>query len=443
MAHIDDDSLDMGPKTLGQGISRAIKELAWNKAIATFAGAMFALFSPIYLYQEGIELWAIVAAFTLAYAVRAVCMPWIGMVVARVGFERAIGVSGLFVLAYYILMALVPAFPWFTWPAMIVFQGYLGFYWTGFHGNLGRYGDRHARGKEYSLISLLTLAAAACGPLVGGWIIELTSFFWLLCVIGVLQIVSVLPLFTTREVVCVERMKFWDSVRLLRRARLRRFAIGLFGWGEEVVLITIWPIYVFLLLGDYVSFGAMSTVVTIVTGFMMWLVGKGVDTYKKRKSDAHATQNAREVQSTQAQNIVHGTQDVSGLQIARTRYALDQDQEQNDTHHAPPWFQRVGSVLVVGLWSLRSIASSALQVFALDAGAKSAKSMVDISYIARAYDMANERDRLAFVVLWQQALSVGKVLAGGAAVAILLMTGGSLQAAFIPAAVFSLFLLLL
>lgn len=408
MAQIDDDSLDMPPAHAGQGLKRAIKELAWNKTISTFAGAMFALFSPVYLYQEGVPVWMIVAAFTVAYAARIVVMPWIGMTVARIGFERSIGVSVVCVLIYYVLMALVPHAAWCTWAAMIVFQLYLGFYWTGFHGNLGRYGDKSSRGKEYSIMSVLTLLAAAAGPLVGGLLIESVSFFWLLVVIGVLQIVSVVPLFTTREIVCVESMRYGDAWRLLRRPALRRFAVGLMGLGEEIVLITIWPIYVFLLVSDYVTFGAISTFVTIATGALMWLAGRWVDAYRARRAKERA-----------------------------------QDTHTHDVYERAPWFQRLGSIAVTGAWILRSVASTAVQVFALDAGAKSAKSMISVSYVARAYDMTSDADRLAFVVLWQQAIALGKLIAGLVVVAVLLVTGGSLQAAFWPAVVVSLLLLLL
>ncbi|MCA9375861.1 MAG: hypothetical protein KC925_02250 [Candidatus Doudnabacteria bacterium] len=374
---------------------REVAELALSRFLNVFGSAMFALFSAIYLYQIGFEPWQIMAGHAGGYLLRFFINPLFGKFTAQYGYERTIAAAIPFAVMNYVMLAWAPMWAPAFVISVVFYQIYLSFYWTGFHADMAANARKDARGRDFSLIVLLTLVAASVAPIAGGFIVDRASFVVLLVITGLVQGASLIPLFTTRENVRPYKFSYFAPFRLLRKKDIRRFAVGLMGWGEEIVLVFLWPIFVFLVVQDYVVFGWIAGSATLVTGLLTFFAGMLADRRTKK-----------------------GKRKGKGL-------------------------QRVSTIVMSGVWVLRSFASSATQVFMLDTGSKWARSFVSIMNATKAYDKTDRADRIALVILWNQWVAFGKFLAGTVAAILLFVFAENLAAAFIPAALLSLLLLLL
>jgi len=374
--------------SVGHALKREITELYISVAIKNFAVSMIALFEPVYLYDKlNFSLAEIMLYFAAVYTLYFFLLPLGGKISARFGFEHSILYSAPVIVLYFATLYLTGEIRSLIYFAPVLLAVYKTLFWPAYHANFAHYTTLGQRGKRISRLGALNALVVVVGPLLGGMLITLFSFNVLFVVVSILVLASVIPLFTTHETFKPSSFGYFHAFARLFKSHYRRYVLGFMGYGEELIKLTVWPIFIFVILKSYLGLGTLSSVTIFLTAIFGLFIGRIVD--KK-----------------------------GGRQMLR--------------------FSTIGYSIV---WFVRLAVKSTLGVFVVDGFSRIFSQGLGIPMQALVYDKGTERGNLNFGVFFEMALVVGKMLIAWVLFVVFLYTQ-NIGIAFVLGGVLSLLYLL-
>lgn len=258
-------------------LSKELKEFYLSNIILQFAQTALLLFEPIYLYTIGFPLYAIMGFYAAVYAVNFFLMPLGGLMAKRYGFEHTMLYSSFFQVLYYVFLLQIPNDPLFLVLCIGAYAIQKSLYWPSYHADFAFFGQSGQRGREISNLVLLASIATVAGPLIGGILVKFFGFIPFFSVMSFLVILSNLPMMLTREKFVPSAFSYTETYRKLFAKENRRYLWGYIGYGEELVALTLWPIFIFAVMKDYAQTGGMIAFSTLVTGIALLIAGRKTD----------------------------------------------------------------------------------------------------------------------------------------------------------------------
>lgn len=274
--------LGIFPSYFANQASPQVRELYLNSAMLDLAVSMILFFEPIYLYQKGISLIGIVLFYLGVYAAYLLFIPLGGKFVKRRGVAHSIFLGSPFLIAYYGMLLFVGSSWVFLIPAALFYALQKTFYWPGFHADFAEYGHDEEQGREISTISVILLFVHIAGPVIGGAILYFFNFTALFFVVSFLVIFSNFPLLLTSTRFTPGKFSYGGAFKRIVKRKNRRRAIAYLGFGEELILLVMWPIFIFTIVKSTISAGALVAVSTLITAFVILYIGKLTDCRKKQ-----------------------------------------------------------------------------------------------------------------------------------------------------------------
>ncbi len=364
--------------------SRKLTELFYSVGILDFASAAVTLFEPIYLFQLGYGIPQILLFYLLVYAAYIPLLPFGGWFVARFGPERSMAISTVFLIGYYLTLAGIAVDAQLFWVAPFLFTLQKLFYWPAYHTDFLRSSDRESRGTEFSGLWSLSILVYVLGPYLGGLTAETFSFPTLFIVVSVLILLSNVPLFLSPSPKVTERYSPGDVLRTYTEKGMLRQAVANWGFGEEMLALTVWPVFFSVVVGSLAGFGGLVALASLLTAVATLAVGK--------------------------------------LSDRRNRSPLVQ----------------LGSSFTALFWVLRAAVSTAAGAFAVDTGSRVSKNLLFVPFTTNWYARAaTAPSPIARLVFFEQSLAVGKMLACVLGIALALAVPGYV-ALFVLAGAFAL-----
>lgn len=337
--------------------SRELSGLYLSVGIMDFANSAVALFEPIYLWTRGYGLTHILLFYAAVYLLYALLIPLGGRIAARLGFEHSIFISQFFFIAYYLALFALPHFPQLIYIAPLIFAIQKSLYWPAYHADFALFSAREQRGREVSGYLTLNAFVTILGPIFGGLLVKFSGFTGLFIVVAVLFLISTIPLLRMKEVYDPAPFSYKKYWKLLWKPTHRQSAVAYLGFGEELVALVLWPIFVFVIIGGYADTGFVIAASTLITSILVLLIGKASDKPSK----------------------------VGVLQI--------------------------GSWAASFVWLFRVLFRfTPLSLVAADAAGRTAKNLVVVPMLAMTYEHGVREDPLAIAVYFEQSLAIGKLL---------------------------------
>jgi MFS family permease len=367
-------------------LSHQVRELYVSATMMNFAAAMVAIFEPIFLYQQGFSLSKILYFYLAIYSAYLFMIPLGAKFARRFGYEKSILLGSPFLAVYYISLYLISINPLFIFVAIVAFVLQKSFYWPGFHADFARFGKNSERGREISNIMAVTSIVLIAGPFIGGFIIATWGFKLLFTVATVIILASNLALLSTPEKFKPIPYSYTQSFKRLLARENRRNFYGYLGFGDELIGMVIWPIFIFTVISNFLSIGSLVALATLTTTFVLLFVGRMVD----------------------------------GRATAR-RSIL-----------------KMGVVFKSGVWVLRTLVQGPLGVFVTDALGRTTKNVIMVPMMAMTYDHASETSVMKTIIFFEMSLIIGKILAIVLSLVVLAVVPGSFAALFVVAGLMTL-----
>lgn len=376
------------PHYFATKIKKEIGQLYGAVAIGNFAQAIITLFEPIFLYYVvGLTIPQVLLFFAAVYGLYILIIPFGGKAAARFGYYHAIFFSIPFQIAYWFLLFGSEAKVILLVPTALALALQKSFYWPALHSIMAQYAEKQQRSREFSIMYAISNIMQIAGPLLGGVVSALFGIEWLFIIASVIYMASAIPLFWTKEVFEFVPYHFHQTWDLYKRYPIR--FLSYFGFGEELLVMTIWPIFIFLIMTNYQNTGALVTVATLVATGLALYIGIFADKHGKKS------------------------------------------------------LLKAGNLMYVLTWLARLPVVTPFATFITDALSRTSKTLVFIPVSAITYERADEEPEvLPYAVGFEQVLSAGKLIAALVAMVVFAATG-SFVALFIVGAVFSLFYFLI
>lgn len=248
---------------------RQLKELYLFLMLFFFAAELITIFEPIYLFEQGYSLALIALYYAIHYTAYVVVMPLGGMFVSRFGYERSLALSTPLFALHLIVLAGMTSSPMLFWLAPFTLMVHKIFFWPALHAAFATFTDHQNRGTEQSWLRFLLFGTGVLGPLIGG--IVATNFGFPILFIGAscVLLFSSIPLLRTAERNNLSPVTYAKVWRTIIAPRHRRMAISMVGWGEDLVHLVFWPVFLFI------AFGSTQTVGFAIAGAAILMVAWG------------------------------------------------------------------------------------------------------------------------------------------------------------------------
>ncbi len=368
-------------------IRKQIEHLYAAVAIGNLAQAIIALFEPIFLYHVvGLTIPEVLLFMAGVYAAYALIIPLGGKIAAKFGYAHSIFFSIPFQIIFWFLILGAANNVSLLIPAAICLAIQKTLYWPALHASLARFSGKKQRGREFSLMYAIMNLMQIIGPMLGGFLSAVLGIESVFIIASIIYFCSTIPVLWSREKFTPKPYKFHDTWELYKKYPLQFF--GYFGFGEELLVLTVWPIFIYLIVANYQDTGTLVTVATLVATGLALYIGFYTDKHSK--------------------------------------LAL----------------LRAGTVIYALTWLARIPVISPFAAFITDALSRTTKSLVFIPASAITYENAADTHIMPFVIGFEQMLAIGKMLAALVGIIVFLMTG-SFIALFVVAAIFSLFYFLI
>jgi len=260
---------------------RELTQIYLSAAIRSFAVSLISLFVPLYFYKElGYSLSDTLFFFVVYALVLGITSPFAAKFSARYGCKHSVLVSMPFHILFLLLLYLLPSskIPLFIISAILGIS--LSFYWMGMHLVFRKASDGKHRGEEFGKKESISVLSTMFGPLLGGFLIKYMGFKIVFLLAAMLLFMSAFFLFLSKE----EHVRYHFSLRTLLDRKHWKDALFFISRGSRIMASdVVWPIFIFVILNDYLSMGLLGFLLAGISALVLWLAGKFSDHYSRRK----------------------------------------------------------------------------------------------------------------------------------------------------------------
>jgi len=338
-------------------MKRQVKELFASTILVNLALAMVMIFEPIYLYKIDYSLQEIMLFYLIAYSVYFFIMPLGGKFARRKGYELGIFFGTVFFSLFYIGLFFIEQYPLLFYFVPIILAIQKTFYWPAYHADFARFSDGEEEGRQISSLTTAVSLVYIIGPALAGFIIVQWGFGALFFIATIIFLASNIPTLITKEKFKSKDFSYVGAFKYLVNKENRKTFLAYLGFGEELIVLVVWPVFISIIIADAFDLGLVITLATLVTSVITLYIGKITDSRNRR----------------------------SILALGSSFYSLS-------------WFARIFIVNQTG-------------VFFVDTLSRLAKNVVAVPLTAITYDRAKSRTVMGTIVFFEMSLVVGKLLA--------------------------------
>lgn len=338
-------------------MKRQVREMLVSTILLNLALAMVTIFEPIYLYKLNYSLQKIIFFYLLVYVIYFAIMP-IGAKFARAkGYELGIFMGSLFFAIFYLLLFGIQFNPWLFYVAPIVLAVQKMFYWPAYHAGFAKFSDSQEEGREISVFNSTASLMYIVGPALAGFIIFSWGYGALFLMASVIFLLSNIPTLITKEEFDYKDFHYFQAYKDLFSKENRRSLFAYLGFGEELVVMVVWPIFISIIIVNIFDLGLVIALTTLITVLISVYIGKLSDSKNKR----------------------------SVLSMGSAFYSI--------------------------AWFIRIFVTNQLGVFFVDTLSRLAKNIIVIPLTTITYEKAKKSSVMRTVVFFEMSLVVGKLIA--------------------------------
>ncbi len=375
------------PHYFANKVRSQVEHLYFAVGIGNLAQSIVALFEPIFLFAVvGMTIEEILLFVAAVYAIYIFTIPWGAKIASRYGYAHTLFFSIPFTILFWLTLYGAKDNQMMLFPAMFFLAIQKSLFWPAFHTSLARFANGGQVAREFSMAYSIMNFVQIIGPFLGGVIAVYFGIGATFVVASIIYLFAAIPLFWSKEVFTPKEYTFKGTWELYKQYPKHFF--GYLGYGEELLALIVWPIFIYTIVDNFEQLGLMITVSTLVATAFALLIGIFTDSHSKRLT------------------------------------------------------LRVGAFFTSLIWLARIPVASAFGVIVTDSLARTSKSIVTIPMTALTYERAESTHIMHYVVGYEQALSIGKLLAALLGIIVFGLTG-SFAAVFLLCAIIALMFLLL
>lgn len=261
-----------------------LSEIYTSQLLRSLAASLVGIFVPIYLYKIGYSLVAISAMFLVWFIVRPFWMYVSAKIIARYGPKHAIAASVILQIIYLCLILTIQSQQYPLWIIGVVGSLSYGLYLMAFQVDFSKIKHTEHGGKELGILSIFERIGAVLGPLIGGLIATYFDPRYTIALAIAVLAGSLVPIFMTDE---PTRKHQAITLKGFPWRRYKRdFMVGTAFMLENVISLTVWPLFIgvfVLTTNTYAALGTIAAISTATALIAVVIIGKLIDEQQGRR----------------------------------------------------------------------------------------------------------------------------------------------------------------
>jgi len=256
------------------------------QAVFTFIKSMIGVFIPIYLYKLGYSIISIILYNIGLSLVMLIFMPITVKIINKIGFKYTLLLSILIYFFHLVSLNFISGiysiyffhFSWFT------FGIYIAIFWPTMHSEFAVNLSNKKTSSELGTVKIIMIIFSSFAPLIGGIFLGVYSYFYLLIFSSIFMIFGLIPLLLAEDI----KLKYFDFnyidyLKLIKNSNYNFSKLAFASEGiEHVLILLLWPIIIFFILNEnYVNFGFLFTIISIITVLFILYFKKYIDSHDK------------------------------------------------------------------------------------------------------------------------------------------------------------------
>lgn len=257
-----------------------MRRVYWCHSIGILAASLISIFIPIYLLKIGYSF-TDVLVFLLLQNVMSVALQYlVGFSFRWIRPHHLLALGHIALIALFALLMTQPEHQWpLAWLALAwAFNRTI--YWPAFHYcfSLAR---AHAKsGQQIAGLYSLVIFGSTVAPAVGGIIATLFNINYVYILACILTFVAILPMLKANQGPGTVSLRI--TKQMLHKMRPDMKA-NVFNGMVVVAELSVWPLFVFLLVDSYAGVGILSSIIAFASILVALYVGRKTDNhYAKR-----------------------------------------------------------------------------------------------------------------------------------------------------------------
>jgi MFS family permease len=271
-----------------------LSELYATQLLRSLSISLVGLFVPIYLYKSGFSVAAICGMFLVWTIIRPL-WSWLGArLIGWYGPKHTMAIAVFVQIAYLTLILTINELHWPLWLIGVVGSFCYGVYLMAFEVDFSKIKHSEHGGKELGYMQMFERLGAILGPVIGGLIATFIDPRFTIAIAIFVLCASLIPIFLSAEPVRQHQVVLVKGFPW-RRHRRDIFVSSAFAL-ENVVSITVWPLFlgIFVVTANtYAALGVLTAISTAVAFLAIFTIGRLIDdNYGKRLLNIGAYANA-------------------------------------------------------------------------------------------------------------------------------------------------------
>jgi len=276
--------------------TKNLKYIYAIRLIRELANQLMVFFLPIYYFalrfpfmenfnlsalQEGIL--NVVIIYVLTRLISLFSAIPVAQVLIKFGIRQGFVVGHLFYALFVLCLYLSKNNVYFILLATLINGLQINLFWNSYFYSLGRHSDQNKIGANLGIINFLLNLLAMVSPALGGLII-FTLGYQTLFLVGL-----VVVLFGVIFSVLLDNSKIRDNISYreffnwLKEPTFRRLALTFTGRSFNDGTISLWALYMFILLGSAQGLGYLYSLSLFLALFISYIAGSFIDKNKNKK----------------------------------------------------------------------------------------------------------------------------------------------------------------
>jgi MFS family permease len=262
-------------------ISFGFNRILTMVSINNFATSLISVFIAIYLIEIGYSLQWVIYYLMIHHAVLLMGVFLAVFISNKIGLVKVFIIRLIFLIAYLLLLFLLPTLPLLFFVIPILSGIESAFYWTPLNILLVRKTEQKTMGKSFSRFLVIPKIISFIAPILAAFIIFQYGFSVLFIITILIFILSTLPLLPLES----EKTSFiftWKRTREIYTNNKNFFIPEIIDNLAEDTMV-FWFILVFFSLSNVFHVGAIASTVAVTSIIFTIILGKLTDSWDKHK----------------------------------------------------------------------------------------------------------------------------------------------------------------
>lgn len=250
--------------------NKELDELYVSIAVRRFALAIISIFLPIYFFEQGVALAAIFLFFAGKNIVHAMTVLLAVRICRRYGYKHSMVFSAPLVILFFILLYALDLTTWSLALLAIIHGFQTALYYTGYHLDFTALSKQTDTGRAIGIVKVLSTLVHAIGPVLGGISLALLGFHVTFIIVGILLLLSSVPLLLTKDGRAPMPHAKLSSVE----PHMKRHIATFIGYGVEAgASQLLWPLYIYIaIVSSYTILGSIVSLGVFISVMVSWVI---------------------------------------------------------------------------------------------------------------------------------------------------------------------------